>query len=519
VSLIENFDEVLLHQFMRLVAQRTGLHIRHQDREGFAKKIWSRSKLLKFSLETYYQFLETNSPKTEQEWQELAPLITTGESYLFRDRGQFTILRDRLLPELIAKHRNIRSLRIWSAGCSTGEEPYSIAIVLKELIPDIDKWNIFILGTDINPEAINKAQQGIYNAWSFRLVDPEIQKRHFHAGKEEWQLDQKIRKMVTFRCGNLVKDPFDSQSSDIYGLDLIICRNVFVYFETQAIAQVLKKFYHVLKPGGYFIAGHAEIHGQHLSAWQHRVFPESVVYQRGENSLASNGNHSEVHQSPVLDWQSQPAPKKIRLSATSVASFPVNSISLPETKINSGLNWRAIPVPEPPPAAQPNLEVIWQEAQTLFQKKQYTQALKKTDQLLKCHPQHFDACYLNAQLHANLGEYDKAVQSCQQAIQLNSLAAEPHYLLAHIAEEQGNIEAAKQLFKRAIYLDSSHVLAYLHLGFIYENEGDRSRAERMRITALKILQTLPPEFSIDKQANLTAGELIVQVKKLLKAGV
>jgi chemotaxis protein methyltransferase CheR len=510
VSLVENFDEVLLQQFMRLVAQRTGLHIRHQDREGFAKKIWSRIKALKFSLETYYRFLETNSPQSEQEWQELAPLITTGESYLFRDRGQFTILRDRLLPELIAKHRNIRTLRIWSAGCSTGEEPYSIAIVLKELITDIEKWNIFILGTDINPEAINKAQKGVYNAWSFRLVNPDIQKRHFQAGKEEWQLDQKIIKMVTFRCGNLVKDPFDSNSSDIYGLDLIICRNVFVYFESQAIAQVLKKFYHVLKPGGYLIAGHAEIQGQNLTAWQHRVFPESVIYQRGENSITSNGNDSQPYQSSVLGSQSHPKPQKINSS---------NRSSSPETKLTATSNWFPIPVPEPTTAPNPNPQVIWQEVEALFHKKDYAQALKKTEQLLNSHPRHFDAYSLCAQLHANLGEYDKAVQYCQQAIQINSLAAEPHYLLAHIAQEQGNIEAAKQLFKRAIYLNSAYILAYLHLGFIYETEGDETRAERMRITALKILQTLPPKSSVDQQTNLTAGELIVQVKKLLKTGV
>ncbi len=175
------------------------------------------------------------------------------------------------------------SLRIWSAGCSTGEEPHSLAILVKELIPDLDKWDILILETDINQESIEKAKRGIYDSWSFRMLKPELQRGYFYQRKKNWEVDEQIRRMVTFRFGNLLKDRFPSPTSEIHNMDIILCRNVFIYFDSKAISVVLEKFHNTLRWGGYLIAGHTELHGQNLGQLQAKVFPESVVYQRNEN--------------------------------------------------------------------------------------------------------------------------------------------------------------------------------------------------------------------------------------------
>ncbi len=245
-------NKVLMHDFIRLISAHTGLHIRESDQEDLCKKIHARMKLLNFSVpEKYYQLLKSENNQSnsvleslyQREWRELTLLLTTGETYFFRDQGQITLLKNRILPELIERRRKELSskgeakpsLRIWSAGCATGEEAYSLAILAKELISDCSQWNIRILGTDINSESIEKARRGSYNAWSFRMVKPELQMRYFHQRQTSWEIDKQIRTMVSFGSINLLKSSFPSYTLDIREMDLILCRNVFIYFDFNTI--------------------------------------------------------------------------------------------------------------------------------------------------------------------------------------------------------------------------------------------------------------------------------------------
>ncbi|NKB18258.1 MAG: chemotaxis protein CheR [Pseudanabaena sp. CRU_2_10] len=214
--------------------------------------------------EAYYQLLATPSiqgSKGEtdrersriQEWEALTLLLTTGETYFFRDRGQLNLIQEAILPEIIARKHQAQaisqtkpSLRIWSAGCSTGEEPYSLATIVKELIPNYLNWNLLILGTDINTESIAKAKMGSYSEWSFRMVSPTIKQQYFSYQDKSWQLDDRIRRMVKFQPGNLLTDDYPSLNSDIYNMDIIICRNVFIYFNAENVETILAKFYQAL---------------------------------------------------------------------------------------------------------------------------------------------------------------------------------------------------------------------------------------------------------------------------------
>lgn len=167
-------DEALLENFIALILTHTGIHIRSQDKSLLEKKLGDRSRALAYSrLSSYYALLANGGDRDSQkEWKILASMITTGESYFFRDQGQITLLQERILPELIAAHGEDRRLNILSAGCSSGEEVYSLAILLKELIPYIYNWHISLVGLDLNQEAIAKAKDGLYGEWSFRGVDP-----------------------------------------------------------------------------------------------------------------------------------------------------------------------------------------------------------------------------------------------------------------------------------------------------------------------------------------------------------
>lgn len=281
MSEIEPFNTELRQAFVQLILSQTGLEIRERDYKALSEKIRSRMKILKLNFsEDYYQLLKSSTLDGREEWKKLMMVLTNNESYFFRDKEQFFLLREHIFPELIERNQKSKTLRICSAGCSSGEEPYSLAIVLRELIPDLEQWNLKILGTDINQSALQKAQKGVYNSWSFRSVDPEIKQRYFKLIDSQYHLDQSIKEMVDFQPLNLMEGSFSYPGSDIKEIDLILCRNVFIYFGATAIAKVINKFSSALKPQGYLITGHAELSGQDLSSFQVKAFPESLVYQR-----------------------------------------------------------------------------------------------------------------------------------------------------------------------------------------------------------------------------------------------
>ncbi len=278
MSKAEFLSVALTEAFIKLIAQQTGLKIREPDQTDLSEKIFVRMKAINVLFpEEYYQLLGYSTIQSYEEWQKLVLLLTNLESYFFRDKEQFSLLRDRILPELIQRQEHNKTLRIFSAGCSTGEEPLSLAILLKELIPHPEQWNLMILGVDINQDALKKAKQGIYTPWSLRSIDPEIMQRYFLHSNNQYYLDLQIKQMVTFKYINLVKDSFN-EHNEMKNIDLIICRNVFIYFEASAIAKVLDKFNQILQPSGYLITGHTELCGQDLSHFETKLFPESLVY-------------------------------------------------------------------------------------------------------------------------------------------------------------------------------------------------------------------------------------------------
>ena len=518
-------NNLIMHNLIQLISTHTGIQIREQDYKDFCNKIYSRMKILKLNTpEEYYEVLLNTSkgqsvPYKENdsinEWKELVVLLTIGETYFFRDRGQINLLKTKILPELIAKKRNNHKnqdkkpcLKIWSAGCSSGEEPYSLAIIVKQLISDLSDWNILILGTDINPESIEKAQQGIYDSWSFRQVEPQIQKQYFYQRKMRWEVDSQIRKLVKFRCMNLFQSAFPNQFSELDNIDAIVCRNVFIYFNSAAIATVLEKFYQTLIPGGYLIAGHTELHGQNLGQLQPKIFPESVVYQRSENLYV--GSNSEINSAASkLLLKSDFAQKNTSIKQKSVLNLNSSkNVVLNKTQIQS----RSL---SQTPATETAYQSLLKQAEIFFDSGEYTRAIQAAKSFIQQQPKHFDAYFLTAQAWANLGEFEQAIQYCQQALQVDNLSEKPYYLLAYIAEDKGDKELAKALFKKIIYLTPSSIGAYLEISSIYAKEGDIVRAKKMLNTALELLNNLSAEEYVESYHKITAAELLLQVKAML----
>jgi len=503
----------LLELFSKTIAKETGLQIRAQDLGNLSQKILGRMKSLKITnSEDYYQLLKSKTEAGKLEWEKLIINLTTTETYFFRDRGQINLLQNVLLPELIAKKRLSKSktLRLWSAGCSTGEEPYSLAILVRELIPDWQDWSIFILGTDINEIVLEKAEKGIYSSWSFRQLDGSRKNMYFENIKGDWKIDDEIRKMVRFCKHNLVKDDFPEN------LDLIVCRNVFVYFKPEQISLAIGKFYEALRPEGYLITAHAELHGQNMGWFKVRIFPESLVYQKSSEQNSENVEDKWLQfQREFNDREEERSRKKSQIffsSSTPQKKIITGNYSESSSK-EQGVIIPRIVVGEVTKKSAP--DSILAEAETLFQNKKYAQAIEKAEKAIESNSKNYDAYCLIAKIYANLGNYDRAELYCKKAIEVEHFSINPYYLLVHIAEERGEREKAKSLLKRIIYLCPTSISAYVELAEIYESEGETMRAKKMKKTALELLKKLPENALVEYRGEIAASDFIKYLKQLL----
>ncbi|MGD1857505.1 MAG: CheR family methyltransferase [Leptolyngbyaceae cyanobacterium] len=305
----ESLNPELVQAFVQLVVERTGLKIRENDRKAFEQNIIERTQATELnSPKQYYRILVGKTYQSHQEWEKLTTEITNNESFFFRDKGQFKLLKTYIFPELIKRNSDHKTIFICSAGCSTGEEPYSMAMLLVDLIPNIEEWNIKILGIDISSVAVESAKQGIYRPWSFRGMEHDIRSRFFKEIDECYHISDDIKKMVSFQTGNLLESSLLQPFSSIRGMDLILCRNVFIYFSHSAIETVLDRFYNALSPLGYLLAGHAELYGQTSNKFWIKAFEDSFAYQRPESAASATKTRLS---SPARVSPSQPVTENV----------------------------------------------------------------------------------------------------------------------------------------------------------------------------------------------------------------
>jgi chemotaxis protein methyltransferase CheR len=204
-----------------------------------------------------------------------------GETYFFRDKQSFDAIEQHVLPALLrARETGERRLRIWSAGCCTGEEPYSIAMLLDRLLPSAETWHITLLATDINPAFLRKAAEGEYGEWSFRSTPDWIRDRYFHPRRGgRFKLDDQIRKRVTFSYLNLADDAYPSLTSNTNAMDIIFCRNVLMYFDAKHARTVVENLRRALVDGGWLIVSPAETSSALFSSFTTVEFEGAILYR------------------------------------------------------------------------------------------------------------------------------------------------------------------------------------------------------------------------------------------------
>ncbi|GLI39652.1 protein-glutamate O-methyltransferase CheR [Geobacter hydrogenophilus] len=225
----------------------------------------------------YYHFLKYNRNR-DQELSDIMDLLTTNETYFFREAFQLKAFTDEIIPALRAMKMKSgdRTLRIWSAGCSSGEEPYTIAMLLLEM-GGFAGWQVEIIGTDICQRVIQQARKGFYGKSSFRVTDDSYIRRYFTEQDGMYRVNDKVRELVTISHLNLL----DANRIALLGrMDVIYCRNVIIYFDQLARRKVIDSFYRTLREGGYLLLGHSESLMNISTAFILKHFKNDMVYQK-----------------------------------------------------------------------------------------------------------------------------------------------------------------------------------------------------------------------------------------------
>lgn len=415
----------------------------------------------------------------------LASHLTVGETYFWREPSAFQALEEHILPELLRRRTGQgRHLRLWSAGCASGEEPYSLAIALRRALPNPQDWQISILATDINPQSLRLARAGVYGPWSFRNAPAWLTRDYFRplpGGRQE--LSPQIRGMVHFAQHNLAAGPPPGPAGAPLGLDLIFCRNVLMYFTSQVARRVIAGLHACLGPQGWLAVGACELSLLNLGRFAPVRLGEAILYRKAGPPDSRAAEPLQAGQEAPL-WEEA-------FPAQAPAPPPPEPLAAPVQDGPGPPPQPAPPtVPAPVPAAEPPAP-----SQAAGPPGGWAQAIQEL---------------------AGQGRLAEALALAEEALAQAKLDPELHYLRAMVLQELDQPERAAQALRNALFLDSSLVAAHLALGGLLLRRQDRQAARRSFGNALGLLGGHAADEVLPQAAGLTVGRVRQLIQEALE---
>jgi chemotaxis protein methyltransferase CheR len=474
-------DRTDIKQFRTIVVHRLGLQYEDGKLDYLADVLRQRMESVGSPRFDSYVKRLTSSQKGSEELRALAEQLTVNETFFFRNADNSRAFTEVVLPDRVRAKTQEKRLRILSAGCASGEEPYSLAILLREALPDLGAWDVKIIGIDVNPAMLAKASQARYSAWSLRATSEDAKRRYFREDGRDFVLDPAIQKMVTFEERNLVdEDPLFWQS---LACDVVFCRNVLMYFTPDKARDVVRRISQALLPGGFFFLGHAEtLRG--LTQEFHLCHTHDTFYYRRRNASDAVA--------ATAAWVGTPrdqAADSLPAVVESTASW-VDVIQRASERIATLADGRARSpdqdTPRTTPAGQAASTAVARAARTwdlglvleAVRQERFSDALALICSLPPDSHQDPDALLLRAVLLTNNGRLDEAEEVCSRLLALDELNAGAHYLMALCREHASDSIGAIEHDQAAIYLDASFAMPHLHLGIMAKRSGDAATAQR-----------------------------------------
>ncbi|MGI5860637.1 MAG: CheR family methyltransferase [Myxococcales bacterium] len=395
---------------------------------------------------------------------DLVSALTVGESYFFRDEGQFALIRERIVPELLRARPHGHVLRVWSAGCAGGEEPYSLAMLFEKM--GLAR-RASILATDISRPALEKALRAVYSAWSLRGASMELARNYVRPVGKGYQVLPRFRDRVRFEYLNLAEDAYPSIASGVFGMDLILCRNVLIYFERPVVASVARRLFDSLAEGGWLLLGVSDPRLGQLAPFEVITTGAGLAYRRPAREELARREKRAARGRPA-PAQRPKAPEPQAVSAEAAA---------------------------PPDALQ--------RAQQAYGRGNYLAVIDA----LRDEVDSPEAAALFVHASANAGDFEEAEKATAIAAERHPLTPELHLLCGFVLAELGRDEEAIRAARRALYLDRGLVVAHFTLGHLFARRGDRAAARRAFKNALRIVQSMPEDALVRMGDGERAGRL------------
>jgi len=495
-------DDISFSRLALLLHTAAGLSFDLSRRESLAISVGDRMAVLDCpSVESYLRLLESDGGADER--QALLDEVTIPETHFFRNPPQVRALRRYVVPELLRQAAETRRLRIWSAGCSTGEEPYTIAMLIRELLPSTAGWDVEILATDVSNRALSAARSGRYSDRAFVMTDPVDLARWFvlDTSAGGYALRDEVRSLVTVRHHNLVTDPVPFGPGEC---DLVLCRNVTIYFDRDTTRGLMQRLHDSLRPGGYLFLGHAETLWQITDSFDLTSLGDAFVYRRpgpdGERRRVLPDRRTENELMPLRADRRRSAAGDRRRGAGSLAAAaavvsapaaaPVSAPSPPPAPAPT-----PAPTPSPSPSPEPvavaaaatvpnsanrsSVDVI-AGVRRAIAAGHYGEACDLADDIIAAEPLRAEAHYLQGVALTNLGRDADAALALRRAVYLDPQGGFAHFLLAGALQRLGEGRAAARCYRAA-----ANTLGRRPLDSIAEELGGRNVSE-LAATCLRL---------------------------------
>lgn len=460
-----SFTDEEFAELARILEARCGLAFSIEKRREFELRMAKR--LSEMGAGSARELLDRVG-RSDEALQKLINAVTIGESYFFRNRPHFNAIRETIVPDLMSHGAGQRQLRIWCAGCAGGEEPYSMAILLREHFPRLESWNVSIVATDINTEFLTLAQSGVYRQWSFRGVDAHLIDKYFNRDhKGRYHLRDFVKAEVRFERFNLMDSLGGARPGGGADFDLVMCRNVLIYFPFQLADRIVERLGSSLRPGGYLFVGHSE------------AFPSlgrmQVVYSHATYYYRRYLTQAETE-------KSAPPPRTLSIPGLGVGSI--------HPRLSSASIGLVAPAARRPVAKERRAALL-----------DLGGAAKET-------AEKDVATLIRARQLADQGKTAEALEVLRTlADGEGNLDHRVHFLRAIVADQSGATKEAVKSLKQAIFLERNFAIGHYFLAVICHREGDLAMAGRHFRNVRNLLGNLPDDHELEEAEGLTAARL------------
>ncbi|WP_442508082.1 CheR family methyltransferase [Novipirellula sp. SH528] len=503
-----------LSDVLAAIEQRTGLSFRSDQQPAICRTLLQLMQRLNIASPNAFIKALREDPDV---YQQLVNEITVAETYFFREPKQFDFIRHQVIPELRSRRGDSTILRAWSAACASGEEAYSLAILCQQEAQHLD-----LLGTDISPESIARARCATYRDWSFRggampQVANYLVQTHTEKHDQRYQLCKQVRNHVRFQLLNLHLDDYPNRSSGLGNFDLILCRNVLIYFQRSTIDAIASRLYQCLVPGGWLITASGDPSLIHTADFEtittiYGTFYRRPMQKRAVLNKPSSAITPAVKADSKSDISRSFTPGKSPLAKSPLPKFPPAKSKPADA--DKPLADRGQLANESPKKSLSLIDTrLLAAARQSLIAGDYAAAIQKTAD----HLHHLEACVIHIRAQANRNTA-AALDLCSESVAQHPLSTELHYLRARLLMDIDQIDEAARSIGRALFLDRSDVMSQFLAGSIQYRRGQWKVAYRHFETVLKLCNQRSPQalipFSKQETAAVTAAAAESQMTKI-----